>query len=206
MADIFSTASAAIGTVDVLLRFSIWLHKTFVAAGSVEAEVRDLIQDIERLIPVYNSLKALQGSATSHPALEGQDQLLGRSAERLHIESLWHAAGQTIKQCTSTVGELEGILKSIVGEDSEVPEKLETIEKDEKTVGGEKVVHTKETHRILAKVTQRFSGLSKELKRQSKEPHYLELRHDLQSYHTPLNTSLIALQMWDLSKPGRVHR
>jgi molybdopterin converting factor small subunit len=207
MADPFSSASAVIGTVDGLLRFSAWLRKAVVAAERVDAEVQDLIHDIERLIPIYNSLNVLQDKATSHPALGGQGQQLGRSVEHLrHIESLWHAAGETIRRCTDTVDQLERILKSITGESSEIFENLETIEKSEKAVGSEKAVKTNETQRILAKVTQKFSGLRKELKRQSKEPQYLELRRDLQSYHTALNTSLIALQMWDLSKARPIHR
>jgi hypothetical protein len=196
MADPFSTASAALGAADVLLRFSSWLRKTFIAAGEVDAEVQDLMRDVERLVPVYSSLKALQDKSKSYPTSGSPGHVLGKSTECFyHIESLWSAAGETINKCTDTVDKLERMLKSIVGESGEAVQKLETIKKDEKAASTNKIVKTRETHPMLVKVTQRFSGLRKELKRQSKEPHYSELRRDLQNYHSALNTSLIALQM-----------
>jgi hypothetical protein len=158
--DPFTLITGTVGLLDVCMRVVGYLNNVRVSAGKVEAEIKALSLEINTLLAVYHSLQDFW--TTKHKANLGPR---ASGEEEIRIDSLWNGVITNLKECQVTVGQLEELLKEIIGKDGD------------------------------AKVSGKIDGIRKQLRKQSKDSDFPQIRQRLSNLQGSLQLLLTALNL-----------
>jgi len=158
MADPFSILTASAGLVDVLWRFGSYLKKIHESTGKIEEDILALSSEIQSLLSVNESIDAT--FKAEHFRLPGSSL-----ADAARIDSLWRNAGTLLKDCRTSVEEMESLVTDIIGKGAS------------------------------AKVTGKLDGLKKTIRREKKDVELKEMRLKLLNYQNSLQVLLTALNL-----------
>lgn len=122
MADAFSIVSAAAGLADVVVRLTKYIRQIHKAVGTVEADINDLLQELESLSSVCLLLEnryAGVGSPQPSPrSISSNDSnLSGRTLCTTTAPTVdaTQVLGRTLENCKHVVAKLEALVQEIYG-------------------------------------------------------------------------------------------
>lgn len=158
--DPFTLITGTVGLLDVCIRVVGYLNNIRASAGKVEQEIEALSLEINTLLAVYHSLRDFW--TTKRKAIPSS-----RASEddKIRIDSLWDGVIANLNKCEVTVGQLEKLLKEIIGKDGS------------------------------AKVSGKIDGIRKQLRKQSKDSDFPQIRQRLSNFQGSLQLLLTALNL-----------
>lgn len=124
MADPFSIVSAAAGLADVVVRLAKYIRQIHKAMGTIEADISDLVNELESLESVCRILKSRFGAIDSpepswEPISSNDSILSGRTLCTITEQpaEVTQVLGRTLENCKHVVGKLESLIEEIYGKE-----------------------------------------------------------------------------------------
>ena len=122
MADPFSIVSAAAGLADIVVRLTKYIRQIQKAIGTIEADINDLVNELESLNSVCQLLESrfvAVGSPEPSPrSISSHDSnLSGRTLCTITEPTVdvTQALGRTLENCKHVVAKLESLIEEIYG-------------------------------------------------------------------------------------------
>ncbi|KAG8528162.1 uncharacterized protein KY384_007079 [Bacidia gigantensis] len=181
MTDPFSIAAATVGTIDVVFRVSKSIKKTLSGASSVDQDVADLLDQIEDLLAVNANIRDILSapellSTLSTPVENG-----------VHLEGIWvdleRNTQKILGRCGHVLHRLDNSLKTVKG--LERPNDNVSVEK-----GATWASEESKASKIRHAAFKRVNSIRVQLRKESKESEFQDLRQQLANNQNGLGTCL----------------
>jgi hypothetical protein len=158
MADPLSILATSTGLIETLYRLGSYIQSVIVSAAKIEEDILSLSREIKALISVNESISE---------TFQAEGALLPNTslADSVRVENLWRNVATLLKNCQTTVEELEGLVKEIIGK------------------GGS------------PKATGKIDSLKKTIRKGKKDDEIKELRLKLMNYQNSLQVLLTAINL-----------
>lgn len=127
MAEPFSILSGALAVADVCWRIARYLRDVRASAATVQDDIDALIREVEALGTVNESIeKAFNADISTSSNLS--------PPRSTHLETLWRHTRQSLEDCRTAIGNLEGLVKDIYGKTGpKVVSKIDALSKQSRS-------------------------------------------------------------------------